>query len=163
MSIPTSRVKAPVTFPAMGDRVQHEQYGAGTVTLLDVYHTVIDFDGHGLRRFVTNRIVVERTDDPGPTPSERRAIVCGGPRRSGRGSKPRPSSRRCRSRRAVAAPSPIPRTRPRPPSRRPSRRLREAPRRRRQAPGVTPSTMSKRACSSPTVDWGSGAKGTITL
>ncbi len=75
MSIPTSRVKPPVTFPAMGDRVQHEQYGAGTVTLLDVYHTVIDFDGHGLRRFVTNRIVVERTDDPGPTPSERRAIV----------------------------------------------------------------------------------------
>ena len=75
MSIPTSRVKAPVTFPAMGDRVQHEQYGAGTVTLLDVYHTVIDFDGHGLRRFVTNRIVVERTEDPGPTPSERRVIA----------------------------------------------------------------------------------------
>ena len=45
------------------------------MTLLDVYHTVIDFDGHGLRRFVTNRVVVERTDDPGPTPSERRAIV----------------------------------------------------------------------------------------
>jgi len=75
MSIPTSRVKPPVTFPAMGDRVQHEQYGAGTVTLLDVYHTVVDFDGHGIRRFVTNRIVVERTDDPGPTPSERRAIA----------------------------------------------------------------------------------------
>ena len=75
MSIPTSRVKPPVTFPALGDRVQHEQYGVGTVTLLDVYHTVIDFDGHGLRRFVTNRVVVERTDDPGPTPSERRAIV----------------------------------------------------------------------------------------
>ena len=75
MSIPTSRVKLPLTFPAMGDRVQHEQYGAGTVTLLDVYHTVIDFDGHGVRRFVTNRVVVEPTEDPGPTPSERRAIV----------------------------------------------------------------------------------------
>jgi hypothetical protein len=74
MSIPISRVKPQVTFPAMGDRVQHEQYGAGTVTLLD-YHTVIDFDGHGLRRFVTNRVVVERTEDPGPTPSERRAIA----------------------------------------------------------------------------------------
>ena len=70
-----SKPKPPVSFPALGNRVQHEQYGAGTVTLLDVYHTVIDFDGHGLRRFVTNRIVVERTDDPGPTPSERRAIV----------------------------------------------------------------------------------------
>jgi hypothetical protein len=75
MSIPTSRVKPPLTFPALGDRVQHEQYGAGTVTLLDVYHTVIDFDGHGVRRFVTNRVVVEPTEDPGPTPSERRAIV----------------------------------------------------------------------------------------
>ena len=75
MAFPTSRVKPPVTFPALGDRVQQEQYGAGTVTLLDVYHTVIDFDGHGLRRFVTNRVVVERTEDPGPTPSERRAIA----------------------------------------------------------------------------------------
>ena len=75
MSSPTSRNKPPVTFPAMGDRVQHEQYGVGSVTLLDVYHTVIDFDGHGLRRFVTNRVVVERTEDPGPTPSERRAIA----------------------------------------------------------------------------------------
>ena len=70
-----SKPKSPLSFPALGDRVQHEQYGAGTVTLLDVYHTVVDFDGHGIRRFVTNRIVVERTDDPGPTPSERRAIV----------------------------------------------------------------------------------------
>jgi hypothetical protein len=70
----TSKPKV-ITFPAVGDRVQHEQYGVGSVTLLDVYHTVIDFDGHGLRRFVTNRVVVERTDDPGPTPSERRAIV----------------------------------------------------------------------------------------
>src|SRR3954469_5673967 len=70
-----SKPKSPLSFPALGDRVQHEQDGAGTVTLLDVYHTVVDFDGHGIRRFVTNRIVVERTDDPGPTPSERRAIA----------------------------------------------------------------------------------------
>lgn len=70
----TSRPKPAASFPAVGDRVQHGQYGVGSVTLLDVYHTVIDFDGHGLRRFVTDRVVVERTDDPGPTPSERRAI-----------------------------------------------------------------------------------------
>ena len=75
MAFPTSRVKPPVTFPALGDRVQQEQYGAGTVTLLDVYHTVIDFDAHGPRRFATSRVVLEPTDDPGPTPSERRAIV----------------------------------------------------------------------------------------
>jgi hypothetical protein len=67
--------KAPASFPAVGDRVQHEQYGVGTVTLLDVYHTVIDFDAHSLRRFVTNRVVLERTDDPGPTASEKRVIA----------------------------------------------------------------------------------------
>lgn len=71
----TSKPKPPPSFPAVDDRVQHEQYGVGTVTMLDVYHTVIDFDGHGLRRFVTDRVVVERTEDPGPTPSERRVIV----------------------------------------------------------------------------------------
>lgn len=71
----TSKPKPPASFPALGDRVQQEQYGVGTVTLLDVYHTVIDFDGAGLRRFATNLVVLARTDDPGPTPSERRVIV----------------------------------------------------------------------------------------
>jgi hypothetical protein len=71
----TSKPKPPASFPAVGDRVQHEQYGVGTVTLLDVYHTVIDFDAHSLRRFVTNRVVLERTDDPGPTASEKRVIA----------------------------------------------------------------------------------------
>jgi hypothetical protein len=71
----TSKPKAPASFPAVGDRVHHEQYGVGTVTLLDVYHTVIDFDAHSLRRFVTNRVVLERTDDPGPTASEKRVIA----------------------------------------------------------------------------------------
>jgi hypothetical protein len=53
----------------------HGQYGPGTVIDLDVYHTVIDFDAHGPRRFVTNRVVVEPTTDPGPSPSERRATA----------------------------------------------------------------------------------------
>ncbi len=70
----TAKPKAPATFPSVGDRVQHEQYGVGTVTMLDIYHTVIDFDAHSLRRFVTHRVVLERTDDPGPTASERRVI-----------------------------------------------------------------------------------------
>ncbi len=69
----TSRVTS--TFPVLGDRVAHGQYGAGTVTELNVYHTVIDFDAHGLRRFVTDRVVLERTLDPGPSASERRATA----------------------------------------------------------------------------------------
>lgn len=63
-----------MAFPSKGDRVSHGQYGPGTITELDVHHTVIDFDGHGLRRFVTSRVVLERTSDPGPTAAERRAV-----------------------------------------------------------------------------------------
>lgn len=64
-----------LTFPAIGDRVAHGHYGAGTVTELNIYHTVIDFDAHGLHRFVTNRVVLEQTTDPGPSASERRATA----------------------------------------------------------------------------------------
>lgn len=71
----STQLKQTSNFPVKGDRVSHGQYGPGTVTDLDIYHTVIDFDTHGARRFVTNRLVVERTDDPGPTPSERRATT----------------------------------------------------------------------------------------
>ena len=59
-------------FPLKGDRVSQANYGPGTVTQIDVHHTVIDFDAHGTRRFVTNR-VLERTSDPGPSASERGA------------------------------------------------------------------------------------------
>jgi hypothetical protein len=69
----STRAKEPSVFPVKGDRVAHGQYGPGTVTELDIYHTVIDFDGHGLRRFVTNRVVLEPTLDPGPSATERRA------------------------------------------------------------------------------------------
>lgn len=62
-------------FPAIGDRVAHSEYGAGTVTEQNVYHTVIDFDAHGLRRFATSLVVLEPTSDPGPSPSERRSIA----------------------------------------------------------------------------------------
>ena len=63
-----------MAFPSKGDRVAHSQYGPGTITDLDVHHTVIDFDGFGSRRFVTSRVVLERTSDPGPTAAERKAV-----------------------------------------------------------------------------------------
>ena len=62
-----------MAFPSKGDRVAHEEYGPGTITEQDVYHTVIDFDAHGTRRFVTSKVVLERTSVPGPTPAERRS------------------------------------------------------------------------------------------
>jgi len=61
--------------PAKGDRVAQAQYGPGTITEVDIYHTVIDFDQHGPRRFVTNRVVLEPTSDPGPSESERKATL----------------------------------------------------------------------------------------
>lgn len=64
-----------MAFPSKGDRVAHSQYGAGTITDMDVHHTVIDFDGFGTRRFVTSRVVLEKTTDPGPTAAERKAVA----------------------------------------------------------------------------------------
>jgi hypothetical protein len=62
-------------FPAKGDRVSHQQYGTGTITERDVYHTVIDFDTNGVRRFATDRVVLEPTSVPSPPGSERRGTI----------------------------------------------------------------------------------------
>lgn len=62
-------------FPAKGDRVSHHVYGTGTITEKDVYHTVIDFDAHGVRRFATDRVVLEPTTVPSPPGSERRGTI----------------------------------------------------------------------------------------
>jgi len=51
---------------ASGDRVRQPQYGAGTVTSADEHHTVIDFDEHGVHRFVTAMVTLEATSEPAP-------------------------------------------------------------------------------------------------
>ena len=82
---PSTQEKGPpLAFPSKGDRVAHGEYGPGTITDLDVYHTVIDFDAHGIRRFVTSRVVLERTSDPGPTAAERREASARRTRAAGR-------------------------------------------------------------------------------
>jgi hypothetical protein len=52
---------------SIGDRISQPQYGTGTIRLLDEYHTVIDFDEHGIRRFSTPMVKLERsaTVEPG--------------------------------------------------------------------------------------------------
>ena len=59
---------------AIGDRVSQPQYGNGTIRLVDEYHTVIDFDDHGLRRFSTAMVKLERssTVEPGKPPKRTR-------------------------------------------------------------------------------------------
>lgn len=42
-----------------GQYVKHYRYGLGVVTESDTQQTSIDFDLHGLRRFVTTLMVVE--------------------------------------------------------------------------------------------------------
>ncbi|HEY7410843.1 MAG TPA: hypothetical protein VII13_08890 [Vicinamibacteria bacterium] len=51
---------------AIGQRVQHAQYGLGTTTLSDASRTTIDFDEHGTRIFVTEMFQVELVDAPRP-------------------------------------------------------------------------------------------------
>jgi hypothetical protein len=42
-----------------GQYVKHYRYGMGVVTESDTRQTAIDFDQHGLKRFVTTLMVVE--------------------------------------------------------------------------------------------------------
>ena len=56
---------------AVGDRVTQPQYGAGTVTSVNPRHTVIDFDLHGVRTFVTTMVTLEATTEPAPAAAKR--------------------------------------------------------------------------------------------
>lgn len=61
---------------AIGDRVSQTQYGAGTITGVNEYHTVIDFDDHGPRTFSTPMVQLERSSTLAPVrakPSRRKA------------------------------------------------------------------------------------------
>lgn len=49
-----------------GDRVAHAQYGDGTVSLVNQYHTVIEFDAHGARTFASPRVVLTPCTTPAP-------------------------------------------------------------------------------------------------
>jgi hypothetical protein len=51
---------------SIGDRVSQQQYGAGTVTAVNEYHTVIDFDEHGTRTFATAMVQLERSSTTAP-------------------------------------------------------------------------------------------------
>lgn len=55
-----------------GDRVSQAQYGHGTVTKVDEYHTSIDFDDHGPRTFSTSRSHLERSTTAAPVKPPKR-------------------------------------------------------------------------------------------
>lgn len=58
-----------------GDRVAHAQYGDGTVSSVNQYHTVIEFDAHGVRTFVSPRVVLTHSTTPAPEKPVRKATA----------------------------------------------------------------------------------------
>jgi hypothetical protein len=54
-----------------GDRVAHDHYGDGTVSSVNQYHTVIEFDAHGVRTFVSPRVVLTPSTTPAPEKPKR--------------------------------------------------------------------------------------------
>lgn len=51
---------------SVGDRVSQQTYGEGTITASNEYHTVIDFDEHGIRTFSSALVQLERSDSTAP-------------------------------------------------------------------------------------------------
>ena len=49
-----------------GDRITHAQYGDGTISSVNEYHTVIDFDDHGLRTLSSPMVVLTASSTPAP-------------------------------------------------------------------------------------------------
>jgi hypothetical protein len=47
-----------------GQTIRHQQYGIGTVTESNVERTTIDFDDHGVKKFVTSLWVAELVGEP---------------------------------------------------------------------------------------------------
>jgi hypothetical protein len=64
--VPPSPQEYHVQIYAAGDRVSQSQYGHGTVTAANEYHTVIDFDEHGSRTFATRLVRLERSSTAAP-------------------------------------------------------------------------------------------------
>ena len=55
-----------------GQYIKHFQYGCGVITETDVERTTIDFDLHGIKKFVTSIMVVEPAEGTPPKRSKRR-------------------------------------------------------------------------------------------
>jgi hypothetical protein len=51
---------------AKNSRVTQATYGAGTITSSDERYTVIEFDQHGRRVFLTDMVTLAKTDQPAP-------------------------------------------------------------------------------------------------
>jgi hypothetical protein len=57
---------------AEGQYIKHFQYGCGVITETHDDRTTIDFDTHGIKKFVTSIMVVEPAEGTPPKRSKRR-------------------------------------------------------------------------------------------
>jgi hypothetical protein len=57
---------------SQGQYIKHFQYGCGVITETDSERTTIDFDLHGIKKFVTNMMVIEPAEGTPPKRSRRR-------------------------------------------------------------------------------------------
>lgn len=56
---------------AVADRVQHAEYGLGKITSVDSRHITIEFDGAGVKKFVTDLVRLTHSDAPTPAKPSR--------------------------------------------------------------------------------------------
>jgi hypothetical protein len=56
---------------AVADRVQHAEYGLGKIKAVDARYTTIEFDDHGVKKFVTELVRLTRSDTPAPVKAAR--------------------------------------------------------------------------------------------
>ncbi len=64
--------KNPNTF-SVNERIQHEDYGPGTITEINTLHTTIEFDQGGKRKFMSSMVRLERSDVAAPERQSKRA------------------------------------------------------------------------------------------
>ena len=51
---------------SVNERIQHEDYGPGTITAIGPVHTTIEFDQAGTKKFMSSMVKLERTDVAAP-------------------------------------------------------------------------------------------------
>ena len=56
---------------AKGSRVKQSAYGSGTITSSDERYTIVEFDAHGKKTFVTDIVALEKSDEPAPNKPEK--------------------------------------------------------------------------------------------
>jgi len=58
---------------SVNERIQHEDYGPGTITEINPLHTTIEFDQGGRRKFMSSMVRLERSDVAAPERRPKRA------------------------------------------------------------------------------------------